>query len=682
MHSVTYFNGSKEEWSLSTTHEVLKTLTSFDKTCQWLHSDLSVSSSTLVDKIIWTGLSIFPNLRSWIYDIDHKQVKALLIQLKPQLTDFKSKKLFNEAVVGFAKVAPRHTDDLEEFKEIEIGCDRENLCNRINTNEDLLRHIFEYLSFEDSIRIKLVSKNFNQIWISNAKSIFFKKPPSIEIIKKLADYPRVEHLDFSQMSQSLKSTVDDTYIATIAVYLKDVKKLKNLKFQAFNHISSGALDSISQIKDLSGIDLSECNQIRDDSLISLSQLKKLSNLKISACWSINQNGFEQIAKIKSLTDLDLSCNPSVDDNVIETILKSSSKLIRLNLDGCRVTNVGLQFVSEVTTLTYLNLGGYRPGISNTGLGHINKLIHLEVLHLCSSRFIDDTGFSNLSGLKNLQELSIFKCNHLSDVGLESLSNLTALRKLTVADCDILTNKGLLSLGNLKLLKHLYLSCNCAHVNDQGFVFLQQLKDLSYLNLRMAMNITDAFFSHLSSTFKLRTLKLTGSEKITENAFKVLSQLKDLSRFKLLHHTMINNTALQFLSELNQLQEIDLSGCKSVTDSGLISISKMKNIRRVDLGGCNKITDAGIQLLQSLVNLEELGLQACTKITDQSLETIKKFQRLQFLNLSGCESITKEGVLAFKEHKKLVILDIKYNPYIDSVDTDGLYLIRHANAENF
>jgi len=70
-----------------------------------------------------------------------------------------------------------------------------------------------------------------------------------------------------------------------------------------------------------------------------------------------------------------------------------TKLKRLNLDKCQVTDAGLV--------------------------HLKGLSNLEFLHIGSTR-VTDTGLAELEGLKNLKHLVITFCNDISDDGVAKL----------------------------------------------------------------------------------------------------------------------------------------------------------------------------------------------------------------------------------------------------------------------
>lgn len=241
-------------------------------------------------------------------------------------------------------------------------------------------------------------------------------------------------------------------------------------------------------------------------------------------------------------------------NIIKFIQENCPNLRSLDLSKCsNLTDTGLQPISELVNLTYLDLP--RTKITNTGLQYLSKLVNLTYLNLQGCRGVTDAG--PLSQLVNLTYLNLDGCN-ITDT--EPLSKLVNLTDLNLFSRSGIPTTGLSGLSNLLNLKNLDLSDS--RITDTGLEKLSNLLNLKNLNLS-GSEITDAGLEKLSKLVNLTRLNLGGS-KITDAGLKHLSK---------------NLTNLN-LSKTN------------ITDDGLKSLYDLKNLTRLYIGGCKKITKVG------------------------------------------------------------------------------------------
>jgi hypothetical protein len=82
---------------------------------------------------------------------------------------------------------------------------------------------------------------------------------------------------------------------------------------------------------------------------------------------------------------------------------------------CRVSDVGLQRLSQLRELETLQLNG--ASITDAGLCHINSLNHLETLWLEDTR-VTNAGLTNLNELSSLKELVLYNTS-TTHAGIES-----------------------------------------------------------------------------------------------------------------------------------------------------------------------------------------------------------------------------------------------------------------------
>jgi hypothetical protein len=112
-------NNTFIQWKETTLIIKLQQLGSAKKSLFWIHSDLSLTPITIIEKIIWKILSIIPCFRTWYFDTNLNKVRSILIQLKPlyESPNSKLRLAFIQAVLNFQRIAPKYRDGLDELIE-------------------------------------------------------------------------------------------------------------------------------------------------------------------------------------------------------------------------------------------------------------------------------------------------------------------------------------------------------------------------------------------------------------------------------------------------------------------------------------------------------------------------------------------------------------------------------------
>ena len=100
------------------------------------------------------------------------------------------------------------------------------------------------------------------------------------------------------------------------------------------------------------LDVASCSAISDSAFDSLT-LPHLISLNVSFCFLITDRAIETFAtRFPFLQSLNLSCCTQITDNGLTHL---PSQLVCLNLEGCMVSDLGMQAVGALSKLEYLNL---------------------------------------------------------------------------------------------------------------------------------------------------------------------------------------------------------------------------------------------------------------------------------------------------------------------------------------
>jgi hypothetical protein len=360
---------------------------------------------------------------------------------------------------------------------------------------------------------------------------------------------------------------------------------------------------------------------------------------------ITDVGLRALSQVRSLTYLDLTYQALITDAGLQA-LSGLTSLTHLNLSNCyRITGAGLEALSRIPSLTYLNLNGcWRVG--DVGIRAVSRIRSLTDLNLRCLDEITTAGIQELSRLTSLTHLDLYRCRGLTNAGLQAFTALCSLTHLNLMHCVQLQDNSLQALSGLAFLKQLDLSY-CKHITDAGLQFLSGWPRLTHLRLRNCVRVTDAGIKALCDGLPLLThLNLDGCNQVTDVGVHALSTRPSLTHLTLAGCERITNAGVQALSTgLASLTNLNLEGCHEVTDAGVEALSIRTSLTCLNLNSCARITDVALQLVSTLPLLTELSLMRCERITDVGLRALSKSTSLTHLYLCCCPNITSTGVQA-------------------------------------
>ncbi|KAL0968389.1 hypothetical protein UPYG_G00266240 [Umbra pygmaea] len=260
----------------------------------------------------------------------------------------------------------------------------------------------------------------------------------------------------------------------------------------------------------------------------LELVSKCHHLSAISLWDtphLSDAAFKAIAEVANLTKFSVDGNSRLTDVSLKALCRSSPRLTRLHTVDCpRMTDASLKSMSTLRNLVYLNISHCR--VSDLGMRYVTEgpsAFKLRELHLDHCSHITDLCIMRLAQkCSKLNHLSVRCCDNLSDSALGWLSGCSSLLSLDISGCKI-TDQGLTVLGGNPGLKKLVAS-ECVWITDVGIEELcRQVSGLEYLDVSHCVALSDLAIKALSLYCRnVITLHVSGCPKMTDMAVQYLT----------------------------------------------------------------------------------------------------------------------------------------------------------------
>lgn len=313
----------------------------------------------------------------------------------------------------------------------------------------------------------------------------------------------------------------------------------------------------------------------------------------------------------------------------------------LALDRTNVTDRGLKYLKKLPSLEYLGMPGR---VTDIGMAYVAELSSLKGLYFGSmgSR-VTDAGLRHLAKLTALKELALWG-EQMGDAGLIHLRDLPRLEYLFLCG-SAFTDDGLVHLKDIPSLRTLSFYEGVAQITDAGLIHISDMPDLEILCLHGIRDITDDGLAHLTKMRSLRKLEI-GSSQVTDRGLAHLAQIKTLERLNLPQRDQhITDEGLAYLGQLPNLKVLEVhemhyadpsTNKEYYTDKGLAELAKCRSLENLSIGSIG-ITDAGLSYIAKLTNLKELNLFGCENVTDAGLAKLTSLKCLSSLHISHAKA---------------------------------------------
>jgi hypothetical protein len=199
-------------------------------------------------------------------------------------------------------------------------------------------------------------------------------------------------------------------------------------------------------------------------------------------------------------------------------LRYLPSLKELYLHRSNVTDDELKYISPLNTLELLSLDGCR--ITDNGLDQLSQLHEMKALYLRDTP-ISDQGVCTMKSFPRLEVLDL-EGTQVTDACLIHLTNLGKLKALYLSETRI-TGDHFEPLAGLQRLKEIELART--RFNGKGLRYLKQLNSLEYLDMEDTQ-VTDAYVAELLGHPRLHTCVVSGALVSKEMTARLVSSTDD------------------------------------------------------------------------------------------------------------------------------------------------------------
>jgi hypothetical protein len=299
--------------------------------------------------------------------------------------------------------------------------------------------------------------------------------------------------------------------------------------------------------------------------------------------SVTSAGLARLASAARIDMLELS-DGDIDNETLKVLPKLPLRGF-LGLQSDRLTNAGIQPVSECRELTGVSLGG---NLSNDSLEHLVGLPKLQSVSL--GRHFTRGAFDFLGRMGGLTNLDASELNP----DLDDLKRIPKLRTLSLSGRKYNDEAAQAIADNFKSLESAYL--RGTSITNAGVEQLAKIKTLKILTLDDSL-VDDGMADSIRKMKQLTWLSVENCA-VGDDTLAALSECPDMW-YVFLVHTGVSDKGVAHLPKLKKPLALYLAECKSVTDASIESLAQLSKSRDLHISlQRSGITEAGARRLQS------------------------------------------------------------------------------------
>lgn len=412
----------------------------------------------------------------------------------------------------------------------------------------------------------------------------------------------------------------------VGLLCKKCPHLKHLDI-SFLKVTSDSIQAIGTLQKLEVLAMAGCGLVDDNALRFLGHgCPSLQVLDVSRCDKVSSFGLVSVIRGHiGLRQLDAGyCFLELSTTLLHR-LKELKNLNRIRIDGARVSDSTFQIIgTNCKFLVEIGLSKCK-GVTDKGLVElVSACPNMKILNLTCCDSITDAAVSAIAEYcRSLLSLKVESCNLLTEKSLHLLGSSSLLLKdLDLTDCSGVNDAGLQYLSKCSELLCLKLGL-CTNISAKGLSHIaSNCSKIRELDLYRCTGIGDDGLAALSSGCKkLKQLNLSYCNEVTDRGLQYLSQVEELSDLELRGLVNITDKGLTALAAgCKRLSALDLKHCENINDSGFWSLAYYsRSLLQINLSHCG-ISDVGLcMLVGNLSRLQDAKLVNLTNVSIQGFE---------------------------------------------------------------
>jgi hypothetical protein len=468
---------------------------------------------------------------------------------------------------------------------------------------ELWNHISSYLSIRDRAHLEQTSKHMSNFAWRSLTSLDLRNYwncfcLNVTLISRILEKcPNIETLRLP----------GDPRLACPLTSLASLKRLRTLTLPAVfaeNEDYRNLVPTLSRLTSFSLHYVSSPQVFRDIG----QYLTQLRELKLCFVRGIGRNRLGELTTLCGLWHLNLAGFKNLEDEEM-TLIPHFSHLKELNLAFGDFTEIGIGYLTTLTSLQHLNLR-YNDHVLNDGFCCLSQLTALTYLSL-SNTHCRAKVFVTLTVLTNLRTLCLSECDDIDDFALNHIfNNFTSL---------------------IRFQRHGPLQ----KVTSESLCNISKLSNLRQLEIRYSTQKCVSWEAHLPCFSNLTTLHLVSDDPTNDRLpLEFILKLTKLKSLRLddfhwpLFDNSINVSAFSTLSAFTSLKYLSLRPVAFAYISPYISLLTSLQVLHIE-DRSSKVVD--VLVLSNLTALTFLTAFGRNFDVDDALARLK--QRLPYTKIN-------------------------------------------------
>ncbi|HEX6811347.1 MAG TPA: hypothetical protein VF384_06980 [Planctomycetota bacterium] len=207
---------------------------------------------------------------------------------------------------------------------------------------------------------------------------------------------------------------------------------------------------------------------------SIARCQGLRTLGLAKCQQLDAEAIAQFGALRQLTVLDLSENTGLRDRALMAF-RECRAMRRLDLQDGRFTSKGLQALTDMQLLTYLDVSG-NDELVPSALLHVPTGV--QTLKLARTGGFDASAATLLRDrFPKLAELDVGQNDWITDDVLRTLGDCASLQRLDLVRCARLTNASFATIRGVRSLRWLRITGTACATKEQVAQLRQERPEL-------------------------------------------------------------------------------------------------------------------------------------------------------------------------------------------------------------